>query len=240
MNQLNDYNEISDLYNLSNTKSDKLYSILPTVLKISETKDNLKTVLDLGCGNGFFTFALAKKYPSSKVIGIDNAEKQIAAAQEIQRNAEIKNINFILGDITVDVLPKSDLIVAPFVFGYFDGERLHEALKHIFNALEKDGVLVIVLDNPIGIDNSRFGAKKTFSNGVLSIELFDTDNIHITTLKAIHHDIDSFKQNLAETGFKDITEYHPIIDKTGLNALGESFWNGYTENSELVYLSCTK
>lgn len=240
MSQLNDYNEISELYNLSNTKPDKLYSILPTVLKISETKDNPKTILDLGCGNGFFTFAFANKYPNLKVIGIDNAEKQIAAAQEIQRNTKIENVDFILGDIQIGTLPKSDVIIAPFVFGYFDDEKLYKVLKNIFDALDKDGLLIVILDDPKGINNSRFGAKKTVSNGVLSIKLFDKDNKHITTLKAIHHDIDFFKQRLTEIGFKDITEYSPITDKVGLDALGESFWNGYTENSELIYLSCTK
>jgi ubiquinone/menaquinone biosynthesis C-methylase UbiE len=197
-------------------------------------------ILDVGCGNGFFTFALANKYLGSRVIGIDNAEKQIVAAQEIQRNTKIENIDFILGDIQTGTLPKSDAIIAPFVFGYFDDEKLYKVLKNIFDALDKDGLLIVVLDDPKGIDNSRFGAKKTVSNGALSIELFDKDSKYITTLKAIYHDIDSFKQKLTESGFKDITEYSPIIDKAGFDALGESFWNGYTENSELVYLSCTK
>lgn len=239
MGPLNDYNKISEVYNLSNTKPDKLYSILPTILKISELKSDPKSILDLGCGNGFFTFALAEKYKDSKVIGIDNSRKQIAAAQEIQKDIKVKSLEFRLGDISTDTLPQSDIIIAPFVLGYFTDEQLSSVFKNIFEFLEKGGILIIVLDDPKGIDNSKFGARKTVENRVLSIELFDKDS-HITTLKAINHTVDSVTQKLITAGFSNITEHTPVIRDEGYVAMSKDFWNGYTENSELVYLSCVK
>ena len=51
---LNDYNKLSESYQQSSAKPDKLFSTLPTVLKIAGDFEN-KDVLDLGCGSGFFT-----------------------------------------------------------------------------------------------------------------------------------------------------------------------------------------
>jgi len=50
----NDYSTLAHSYQKTDAKPDKKYSILPTVLMIAGDSSG-KTVLDLGCGSGFFT-----------------------------------------------------------------------------------------------------------------------------------------------------------------------------------------
>lgn len=88
----NDYDVLADSYQSTDVKPDKKYSILPTVLMLIGEL-NGKTVLDLGCGSGFFTryFALT----ASKVIGIDNSSEQIVRAKQHSTS----NVDYILANI---------------------------------------------------------------------------------------------------------------------------------------------
>lgn len=53
-------------------------------------------VLDVGCGNGYITFKLAKK--ARKVVGIDVDKRSIKFAKKFHN---LENINYILGDVIV-------------------------------------------------------------------------------------------------------------------------------------------
>ncbi|MGA1264545.1 MAG: class I SAM-dependent methyltransferase [Prochlorothrix sp.] len=48
--------------------------------QVLDPKD--KVLLDMGCGSGFKTLALAQNHPGAKVIGVDFSPKSIALAQE--------------------------------------------------------------------------------------------------------------------------------------------------------------
>ena len=67
--------ELAKTFRKSDVKPDKQFSFLPTVMSMMSDLSN-KTVLDLGCGDGFFTIALANA-GAKHVIGIDNAKEQI-------------------------------------------------------------------------------------------------------------------------------------------------------------------
>lgn len=56
----NNYNGIAEQYKKSDVKPDKQYSILSTTLKMIGDVQG-KTVLDLGCWNGFFIQAFDKR-----------------------------------------------------------------------------------------------------------------------------------------------------------------------------------
>jgi 2-polyprenyl-3-methyl-5-hydroxy-6-metoxy-1,4-benzoquinol methylase len=57
-------------------------------------KVKLGSILDVGCGSGSFTVALARRYPEAKVVGVDIAPEAIAYAKK-QCPSDIKNIEFI-------------------------------------------------------------------------------------------------------------------------------------------------
>lgn len=54
------------------------------------------TVLDLCCGDGYFTAALAKQVENGEVFGLDLDEQMLAAAES--ECAELKNCTFLQGD----------------------------------------------------------------------------------------------------------------------------------------------
>lgn len=236
---LNNYNKIADIYKESNTKPDKLYSILPTVLHIAQNASiSPKVITDLGCGDGFFTFPLSRMYPNAEVVGIDNSEAQIEKAQQNKKTLGLERITFAESDIFTDSIHLSDMIVAPFVFGYCLQDELKTFLMKLKNSIQGGGVLVVVLDDPKGIDNKKYGAKKTVVDNNLEIELYDNSQKYIATLHAIYHNPKSFISLLEEVGFTKITVHNPIVSDEGLQKYGQEWWGDYAEHSELCYISC--
>jgi ubiquinone/menaquinone biosynthesis C-methylase UbiE len=106
-------------------------------------------ILDLGCGTGGSTFAIAAKAkPASEILGVDQSSGQLAVANHSNR---YRNVRFVLGDATEVDLGS----------GYFDTvficHVLHEmprdlrlrTLRNAQRLLKPQGRLIILeLDHP--------------------------------------------------------------------------------------------
>ncbi len=109
---------------------------------IGDYKD--KTILDLGCGIGCFTFELADK--AKKVVGIDISSKVIKFAIE---NNSRDNIEYMVQDITKlnDIKDTFDIVFSDMVFNYI--EDYDNLLNDINNHLNENGLLVFSQVHPI-------------------------------------------------------------------------------------------
>lgn len=235
--KMNNYDKIAEKYVETDSKPDKQFSILPTVLSLTGDLSQ-KTVLDIGCGSGFFTRALARL--AKRVVGIDNSEEQIRLAKENQ----ILNEKYIISDFRKNELPSSDVIVAPFVFGYCkDIAELKGFFAKIHKSLSANGKMIGVIDLPSNLDLKRFGAVKRLSSNTdgseMEIALTNGEN-DICILRAYYFTPETIDRVLREVGFQDIKWHDPIISQEGLDALPQGFWDGYTDNSELGYFTATK
>jgi ubiquinone/menaquinone biosynthesis C-methylase UbiE len=82
--------EVAEAYERQRGRSSKL--LAPLFVEFVETRG---AVLDVGCGTGALTFAIAKKETVSKIVGVDLSEAFLAYARS--RNADPR-ISFELGD----------------------------------------------------------------------------------------------------------------------------------------------
>lgn len=236
---LNDYNKLSESYQQTDVKPDKQFSTLPTVLKIAGNFED-KIILDLGCGSGFFSNEFARN-GAKKVIGIDNSAEQINLAK---KNPP-ENTEYILADIFKEKLPAADIVVAPYVVNYAtDINQLTKLFQNIYDSLNANGKLIIVVDLPEGKDLKKFGAiKKGLGEKVdgakIEINLFN-DEKSICTLNAVYFLPSTLENTLRLVGFDNIDWYKPIVSDEGVEKFGEDFWRGYVESPELGYLTATK
>jgi SAM-dependent methyltransferase len=93
--------------------TDQLFESLAAPL-LEAAGEGAKALLDVGCGAGFTTLALARELgPGARTVGADISEPLLAGARERADAAGVP-IEFILGDAqTVDFAPASfDLIVS--------------------------------------------------------------------------------------------------------------------------------
>ncbi|MBT4538755.1 class I SAM-dependent methyltransferase [Candidatus Woesearchaeota archaeon] len=238
---LNNYDKMGKIHNKSHTKPDKQFSIIPTVLKLAGDLNN-KTIIDVGCGDGFFAVNFAEN--AFKVYGIDNSKEQLNEAEKNKK----KNIKFIFGNMLTVNYPKSYIINAPFIFGYLETkDELKKLLTKFFESLEKKGKVIGIIDNPKSLvyDNKEFGSIKIvkadeLKEGVpIDIELYN-NNKKLVTLHAFYHTKETIESILREIGFKEITWHKPIISEEGINIKGKDFWERYLERCDLAYFTAEK
>lgn len=238
----NDYNKSGDVYHQSDTKPDKLYSTLQTIMQMIGDCRN-KTVLDLGCGGtAFFTLEIARQ-GARMVYGIDNAfEQYMRASRKCRLNS---NVRILHRDIFTEQLVKADLITAPYVLNYAPNTAaLEHLLDKLYCCLRPGGKLAAVVDLPNNMDLKRFGAVKTLlgpkhDETVMQINLYN-DEEHICMLNSMYYTQKTLENLLTKVGFQNIYWHKPIISPEGIRKLGTEFWDGYLEEPELGYITAER
>jgi SAM-dependent methyltransferase len=237
----NDYSRLSPVYKKTDHKPDKLYSHLPTVLRLVGDCRG-KTVLDLGCGSGFYTLELAAA-GARRVIGMDNAEAQLALARE---HAAAEGVEYVNADIFTDTLPHCDIIVAPYVVNYAKNVAMLEALfKKFFDSLKNGGKAVLVIDLPSRSNLMRFGATKVLlgedeDGSRIRIDLYTMRGAHICPLYCTYFKTTTVQSTLRKVGFRKIRWHDPTVSDEGVQALGAEFWEGYSIDPQLGYITAEK
>ncbi len=87
--------------NYHKKQHDKIYRSTELFLRFVEKYENLnnKFILDVGCGAGANTIYLAKKFPRSTIIGIDQNKSAINFAKQISKAKKVKNCEFYNSNI---------------------------------------------------------------------------------------------------------------------------------------------
>ncbi len=109
-----------------------------------------KTILDSGCGSGYFAARLTKK--AKKVIGTDFAETFIELCRKKYKN--ISNLSFLVHDVTKKMpLDEEtfDFVISKMVLQYVS--TLDTFANETSRILHKSGKLIVVVDHPF---NTQF------------------------------------------------------------------------------------
>jgi methyltransferase-like protein/2-polyprenyl-3-methyl-5-hydroxy-6-metoxy-1,4-benzoquinol methylase len=112
---------------------------------LQTSQPNGARVLELGCGCGTNTLAMAQIFPSAKFVGIDSSLKQIEVAEEARVAAGLLNVRFLCRDIaeTGQDLGEFDYILTHGVFSWVP-DPVKEALLRISSMnLKPEGVAYI-------------------------------------------------------------------------------------------------
>jgi SAM-dependent methyltransferase len=106
------------------------------------TRGTYNRILDAGCGNGVFSFELAKLHPASEVLGIDSEPDLVARANTIADRAGLANCRVEKGDVTrLDFESEFDLIVSVDNLEHVEDDVT--AMRELFQALRPGGRLVV-------------------------------------------------------------------------------------------------
>jgi 2-polyprenyl-3-methyl-5-hydroxy-6-metoxy-1,4-benzoquinol methylase len=107
--------------------------------------DSIESILDVGCGGGFFTRLMAKQFPKARVVGIDINPLAIEFAKK--RLAEMpdppSNVSFELRDHPeLQEAPGSyDVVIATLVCHHMGDEALVDFLKRACQVAKKKVIL---------------------------------------------------------------------------------------------------
>ncbi|MHA1718034.1 MAG: class I SAM-dependent methyltransferase [Promethearchaeota archaeon] len=128
------------------------YILLPAVLnELNDAKG--KSVLDVGCGTGYFSEILYRK--GAHVIGLDSSEKMIEIAKT--RNPEIKYVNGEaenLSEYIKYINKKFDYVIIVMFFCCVDNRSNFEKIfNEVKKVLKENGKIIIIDYHPKGYKN---------------------------------------------------------------------------------------
>ena len=99
------------------------------------------TILDVACGTGDLAFGAAVRYPAAAVLGLDVAERMIAAANERRRTPDDGRPRFAVGDLTDTRLPNASMDAVLAGYALRNVPRLDDGLREAARLLRPGGVL---------------------------------------------------------------------------------------------------
>jgi len=222
----------------------KTFVLSPSFFKVLGDTTN-KTVLDVGCGDGYFT-AKIKRCGASKVVGIDISEDMIKLAKQREDEEQI-GIEYLVHDATkMPKLEEFDIATATLLLHYArTKEELQDICHSIAKNLKKEGRLVALNNNPLipVFDHSKYGEvakpKGELKEGVeLIIELDDGETKF--SFSNYYWKKETYEEALRLAGFIDIKWHNLIISKEGIEKFGSEYWQDYLDNQRLTILEAIK
>lgn len=116
--------------------------VLPNVLRLMAPKKGDR-ILDLACGQGYFSHALAAE--GARVTGVDIAPELIAIAKQHASHTE----EFLVSSAdNLSALPAASFDAAVCVLAIQNIERMAEAFRQVSHVLRPGGKFVIVMNHP--------------------------------------------------------------------------------------------
>ncbi|WP_457617692.1 class I SAM-dependent methyltransferase [Lutibacter sp.] len=132
--------------------------------KITLNKKEVKSIIDIGCGEGRLSRELCLKFPKAKITGVDYSKRPIQLAKALNHNL---NIEFIAANIIEDNLPqKYNVATLMEVYEHIEPKKADFFLKGVSNALEKGGVLHLTVPHeniPVAPHHFRHFSIKTLT-----------------------------------------------------------------------------
>ena len=98
-------------------------------------------IMDQGCGTGILTFQIARKFPRSRIVGVELRDEYLNIARERARVLKLGNVEFILGRAEEVLLEENfDCITSSYLAKYVELEVL---IRNNKKMLQNEGMLVM-------------------------------------------------------------------------------------------------
>jgi 2-polyprenyl-3-methyl-5-hydroxy-6-metoxy-1,4-benzoquinol methylase len=228
-NEIGKYYESDEYISHSDTKkgiTNQLYHLvrnytLKTKLQLVKKHCNPKTLLDYGCGTGFFL-----NYCKTQGVNVKGVEPSPHAQKYCKDNFGIETVspeNFLQENSTFDAITMWHVLEHV--------HRLNELVVHLSNSLSKNGVLLIAVPNPESLDAKIYKENWAaydvprhlyhFSKNNV-IQLLQKHNFEFKGIYPMH--FDSFYVSLLSEKYK-----------TGQQRLLPAFFNGMRSNLSAIF-----
>lgn len=223
-----EYNKIGEKYaNLIKKDPLKKYLQYPGLIKMLGNVKG-KKILDIGCGNGFFSSMIAQK--GAKIVGFDVSEKQIELALETEKKEKLGMEFFCSDQFKFNYPQKFDWAYSNMVIFYaVNFKELIQFFKCAFKFLKKDGKFISVVVNP---DYKRLGElhydRKIIKEGNKARSEFYIDGkFDISSGVYSLFTKEEYERASQEAGFSRCEWKKIKIEEEGIKDKGEEFWRGY-------------
>lgn len=204
-----------------------------------------KSVLDLACGEGFFT-RFIKQAGASRVVGVDLSHGMIDLAQQEEKRRPL-GIDYRVGDAKYLQLDETfDLVVAAYLLNYCStAEELGQMGQVIASALKPGSRFVTVNNNPACEDfhGDKYGVAKRAAGPLqdgtpiiytffLAEGPFEITNYHLSQT--------THEQTLAAAGLSALRWHNPELSPAGAQEYTPGYWQPFLDRPPIIFLECVK
>jgi len=201
------------------------------------------SILDLGCGTGFFTNKLSEAFPCAKILGVDIADKMIALAQA---KYQTNNLEFMHADADNLSPAKYDLIFSNCVLQWMP--NLKTTFKKIKEILGKNGALFFAsfIDGTLQelqntwkeIDDrqhiNKFATPIEIKNTLHQMRFVDI-SLECCPIKLKFNDLMELVQYLRNIGANYAANYNSgLLGAKTLKRMSDIYQNKFSENNKII------
>ncbi|UMM31122.1 hypothetical protein L5515_012728 [Caenorhabditis briggsae] len=228
--------------------------ITPTIKKAIGNVLEGKKVLDVGCGNGHYSFDFLQ-WGADEVVGIDNSPEMIQICQDSQKKLPVSSkIDFHESNIIDFSLQKHfDVATAFFVLQFLHSKSdVAKAIQNISNHLKSGGILFGLIPNGIeGVNPPedmgwKLGAQiqKTpgshfFDGEIVGINFYANGEVCGSSKIALHSR-EFYEKCFKDSGFSKIEWIAPHFTDHAKYLLGEEFCDQFLNPPCDIMFKCVK
>ena len=241
-----DYDPIAEQYKRSKLQPWRVHVEGFTLMKLVGDVTG-KAVLDVACGEGFYTRIL-RQHGAAKVTGVDLSQKMIelATAREAQQPL---GIEYVVGNgRDMNFGPVYDLAVAAYFLNYAHNRPELDAMCNgIVRCLKPGGRFVTVNTNPAcdfpsapsyrkyGFETSVVGAFREGAPITFTFHLddgpFQIENYYLSVRT---HD-----EALRAAGFRAVRWHRPLLSPQGEADRGREYWAAILDHPPMTFIECS-
>jgi SAM-dependent methyltransferase len=239
------YDAIAEQYRRSKSSPLRTYVEAWTFLNLIGDVSG-KRVLDLACGEGFYSRRL-KTLGAKSVVGVDISSAMIDLAEQQERENP-QGIEYVCADVgELDDLGRFDIVVAAYLLHYAPNvDALTRMCRNVRRHLPEGGRFVTLNENPeqpagryVGYE--QYGFNKT-------VEMPRTDGSKITYYMVAGRELFEFHAHyfargtyeriLTAAGFGHVAWHSLALDPVGAAEHGDDYWLEYLSNPPIIGLEC--
>jgi toxoflavin synthase len=240
---MTDYNTIAHAYRESKRLPIKQYSEEFTWFQVLESVRDL-AVLDVACGDGYYTRAM-KRQGASRVVSVDRSATMITYVTR-EEAAHPLGIVYVLGEAeTMPIRGMFDLVTAAYLLGHATSrDQLAAMCQAIVKQLKRGGRFVALTINPQLVPDQRPRIEHYHSGLTVSGPVHDGASLDVTMLTAsgpLHLRNYYWSQGtsdsvLHQAGFDRITWHAMQVSSEGFDIFGSAYWQDYLKHPHIVVL----
>lgn len=245
--QRTDYDRIAEEYKRSKFQPWRKHVECYTLFRLIGDVTGL-AVLDLACGEGFYTRRLAER-GASRVVGVDRSGGMIELARAEEARAPL-GIEYLVADVEGLNPPGGfDLVVAAYLLNYADSRAASsEMCQAIGRCVKPGGRFVTVNNNPDEPpehypSGQQYGFLKGGPGGsVTGTPITWTFFLEDGSFELTNYYLDraSVEADLLASGLRDIRWHPPEVSPDGLEEFGAAFWAPFLDFPPVIFLEATR
>ncbi len=209
-----------------------------------------KSILDLGCGGGFYTREL-KRRGASKVVGVDQSSMMLKVAQQ-EETENPQNIEYILLDAgAVGKIGNFDLVVSSYLLNHASNrEQLFFMCQAIASNLKPDGRFVGLINNIYQPPSTYINCLKYGFTKSIPKDLTEGTPITVSftflgeekqfSVVDYYLSRDTYEWAFRQAGLTNPYFSKPIISEQGIEEFGQEFWQDLQNNPHILLLESSK